>query len=481
MKQSIPNNERESILSELGKANKAFQKIYPGDKPDRQPVHTVYGGADLFTSDSAAKMGQAAMKTLLNNAPNFVEFAKAIELSGHESLPNDTAAIHTLIKKMDSSSEEERKKETAWLSYSTYNKVIHKLKTEALEDFRIDFEDGFGNRSWEEEDATAVQAATEVAKGMQANSLSPFIGIRIKPFTEDMKERGVRTLDIFLTTLSELTNGKLPANFVVMLPKVTIPDQVRALVKLFEMIEANTKIESGALKMEMMVETTQAVIDKDGKNPLRTFVTASNGRMIATAFGTYDYTAACNITAKYQDMGHAVCDFAHHFMKVSLGASGIWLSDGATNVMPIGPNRGDNLTVEQIAENKRVVQRSWKKAYDHTRYSLWKGLYQGWDLNPAQFPMRYAAVYSFFLESYEDAAKRLKAFVEKSARATLTDDVFDDAATGQGLLNYFLRAMNCGAIDAEDVTATGLTMEEIRTRSFLKILEGRRKSAVNTI
>jgi len=475
MKQSIPENEKLSILNELGNANKAFQLIYPGDRPDRQPVHTVYGGADLFTADTAAKMAQAALKTLLNNAANFVEFAKAIELQGHDQLPDDSDSINNLITKLNGLSEQERKKESSWLAYSTYNKVINKLKTEALEDFRIDFEDGFGNRSWEEEDATAAQAAMEVAKGMQANSLPPFIGIRIKPFTEDLKERGTRTLDIFLSTLSELTGGKLPDNFVVMLPKVTIPEQVTALVKLFEMIEANTSISSGALKMEMMVETTQSVIDKDGKNPLRTFVTASEGRMIATAFGTYDYTAACNITAKYQDMGHAVCDFAHHFMKVSLGATGIWLSDGATNLMPIGPNRGDNLTPEQLAENKRVVQRSWKKAYDHTRYSLWKGLYQGWDLNPAQFPMRYAAVYSFFLESYEDAAKRLRAFVEKAARATLTDDVFDDAATGQGLLNYFLRAMNCGAISAEDVTATGLTMEEIRTRSFLKILEGRRK------
>jgi len=475
MKQSIPENEKLSILNELGNANKAFQLIYPGDRPDRQPVHTVYGGADLFTADTAAKMAQAALKTLLNNAANFVEFAKAIELQGHDQLPDDSDSINNLLTKLNGLSEQERKKEPSWLAYSTYNKVINKLKTEALEDFRIDFEDGFGNRSWEEEDATAAQAAMEVAKGMQANSLPPFIGIRIKPFTEDLKERGTRTLDIFLSTLSELTGGKLPDNFVVMLPKVTIPEQLTALVKLFEMIEANTSISSGALKMEMMVETTQSVIDKDGKNPLRTFVTASEGRMIATAFGTYDYTAACNITAKYQDMGHAVCDFAHHFMKVSLGATGIWLSDGATNVMPIGPNRGDNLTPEQLAENKRVVQRSWKKAYDHTRYSLWKGLYQGWDLNPAQFPMRYAAVYSFFLESYEDAAKRLRAFVEKAARATLTDDVFDDAATGQGLLNYFLRAMNCGAISAEDVTATGLTMEEIRTRSFLKILEGRRK------
>ena len=476
MKLSIPAKDKKDILNKLGKANKAFQKIYPGDRSDRQPVHTVYGGADLFTASTAEKMAGAAMKTFISNAENFVEFAKAIELPGHADLPKSKSKIDQLVKKLDKLSEKNRKKDAAWLSYTTYNKVIEKLETEALEDFRIDFEDGFGNRSWEEEDATAVQAAKEVAKGMAKNSLPPFIGIRIKPFTEDLKDRGSRTLDIFLTTLANQTKGKLPANFVVMLPKVAIPEQVSALVQLFEAIEANTKIKKGSLKMEMMVETTQSVINKDGKNPLRTYVEASKGRMIATAFGTYDYTAACNITAKYQDMGHAVCDFAHHFMKVSLGATGIWLSDGATNVMPIGPHRGAKLSAKQIKENKEVVHRSWKKAYDHTRYSLWKGLYQGWDLNPAQFPMRYAAVYSFFLESYDDAAKRLKAFVEKAARATLTDDVFDDAATGQGLLNYFLRAMNCGAISVKDVLATGLTMEEIRTRSFLKILEGRRKA-----
>jgi citrate lyase beta subunit len=475
MKSSIPTKEKEAILSKLGKANKAFQEIYPGDRSDRQPVHTVYGGADLFTADSTRKMGEAALNTFLNNASNFVEFAKAIHLTGYEDLPTKEEKIIKLIKKLEKLSEADLKKESAWLAYTTYNKVISKLKTEALEDFRIDFEDGFGNRSWEEEDETAINAAKEVAKGMKANSLSPFIGIRIKPFTEDLKERGTRTLDLFLTTLNEETKGELPNNFVVMLPKVTIPEQVSALVQLFELIEDNTSFKKGSLKMEMMVEQTQAVIDKEGKNPLRDFVLASKGRMIATAFGTYDYTAHCNITAKYQDMGHAVCDFAHHFMKVSLGATGIWLSDGATNVMPIGPHRGKNLTKEQQIENKMVIHRSWKKAYDHTRYSLWKGLYQGWDLNPAQFPMRYAAVYSFFLESYEDAAKRLKAFVEKAARATLTDDVFDDAATGQGLLNYFLRAMNCGAISIVEVLATGLTMEEIQMRSFLKILESRRK------
>ncbi len=475
MKFSLSESEKETILNELGIANKAFQEVYPGDRDERQPVHTVYGGADLFKADLAEKMGKSALNTLINNASNFVELAKAIGLQGHEELPNNQDEIEALVGKLDTASEEERKKNGAWLAYTTYNKVVEKLKREALEDFRIDFEDGFGNRSWDEEDATAVQAAKEVAKGMKLNSLPPFIGIRIKPFTEDLKERGSRTMDLFLTTLAEETGGKLPENFVVMLPKVTIPEQIAALIKMFEVIEQNTSIAAGALKMEMMVETTQSVISKDGKNPLKSFVDASKGRMIATAFGTYDYTASCNITAKYQDMGHAVCDFAHHFMKVALGATGIWLSDGATNVMPIGPHRGDNLTQDQLAENKAVIHRNWKKAFEHTRYSLWKGLYQGWDLNPAQFPMRYAAVYSFFLESYEDAAIRLKAFVERAARATLTSDVFDDAATGQGLLNYFLRGLNCGAIKEEEALATGLTIKEIQSRSFLKILEGRRK------
>src|SRR4030095_12407214 len=116
----------------------------------------------------------------------------------------------------------EKKKHLARLSYEVYHKVVRKLETEALEDFRIDFEDGYGNRSNEEEDETAVAAALEVAKGMKENTLPPFIGIRIKPFTEEMKERGLRTLDLFVTTLVKETGGELPQNFVVMLPKVTI-------------------------------------------------------------------------------------------------------------------------------------------------------------------------------------------------------------------------------------------------------------------
>ena len=446
MSSSIPNNMREALFDNLKKANTAFQKIYPGDRSERQPVHTLYGGANLFKYDAAKTLGARALEIFETYAPDHTVFGNVFGM--------DTAS---------------------GFSSKVYNKVIAKLKAEAIEDFRIDFEDGYGNRSNEEEDQTAKDAALEVAKGMKEKSLPPFIGIRIKPFTEEMKERGLRTLDLFVTTLVKQTGGSLPDNFIVMLPKVTIPGQVSTLVDFFEIMEDELKLPKGILKMEMMVETTQSIMDEDGTNPLFRFIKASKGRCIATHFGTYDYTASCSITAKYQEMDHPVCDFAHHMTKVALAHTGIWLSDGATNTMPIGPHRGNNMTETQLEENKDTVHRAWKKGYDHIRHSLWNGFYQGWDLNPAQFPMRYTAVFAFFLESYDDAVERLKTFVDRAARATLIGDVFDDAATGQGLLNYFLRALNSGAITEEEVLVTGLTLEEIRGRSFKKILENRKK------
>lgn len=475
MKFSITDNAKENLLSELQIANLAFQQKYPGDKPDRQAVHTVYGGANLFKADTTVKMGEIALKNLLTYAPNFVVLAKALQLQGFEHLPHLEKDIVYLTQKLDNMSEDERKKESAWLAYSVYNKIVQKLQTEAVEDFRIDFEDGFGNRPNDEEDATAVAAAHELAIGMENNTISPFIGIRIKPFTEDLKYRGVRTLDIFLSTLLEKTNGRLPDNFVVMLPKVTIPEQVITLVKLFEIIEQQNNLAPGTLKMETMVEATQIIMDDEGRNPLFRIIKASSGRCIAAHFGTYDYTASCGITAKYQTMAHSVCDFAHHVTKVALGGTGIFLSDGATNIMPIAPHRGDDLTFEQLEENRDSVHNAWRIGFNHTTHSLINGFYQGWDLNPAQLPMRYAATYNFFLGSYGDAVFRLKTFVERAAISTLTGDIFDDAATGQGLLNFFLKALNCGAITEQEALATGLSLEEIRSRSFFRILEGRRK------
>lgn len=471
---SIADIEKEILLNSLRTANLKFQQTYPGDKPDRQAVHTVYGGANLFKADTCVKMGDIALKNLQTYSPDFVTLSRVLKFDGHEDLPDDEKKVEKLTKKLDKMDEAEIKQHPAWLAYTVYNKIIKKLKTEAVEDFRIDFEDGFGNRPDEEEDATAVQAANELAEGMKNKTISPFIGIRIKPFTEDLKNRGVRTLDIFLTTLLEKTGGKLPDNFIVMLPKVTIPEQVITMIRLLEIIEKKNNLATGTLKMETMVEATQIIMDDEGRNPLMKIVKAGEGRLIAAHFGTYDYTASCGITARYQTMAHPVCDFAHHMTKVALGGTGIFLSDGATNIIPVAPHRGDNLTAKQLKENQRSVHNAWRIGYNHSMHSLINGFYQGWDLNPAQLPMRYAATYNFFLSSIDDATHRLKIFVDRAAISTLTGDIFDDAATGQGLLNFFLKAMNCGAISEEEATATGLTIEEIRNRSFYKILQGRR-------
>ncbi len=474
---SISDNEKEKLFSSLSTANLKFQKIYPGDKPERQAVHTVYGGANLFKSDTCIKMGEIALKSLRTYSPEFITLAEVLKFDGYEKLPKEKTKKSALIKKLDKMSEKERRKHPAWLAYTVYQKMIQKLQTEPVEDFRIDFEDGFGNRPDDEEDATAVYAAIELAKGMKNKTISPFIGIRIKPFTEDLKIRGARTLDIFLTTLLTQTKGKLPDNFVVMLPKVTIPEQVTTMVQFLEIIEQKNNLKRGALKMETMVEATQIIMDEEGRNPLMRIVRAGEGRLIAAHFGTYDYTASCGITAKYQTMAHPVCDFAHHMTKVALGGTGIFLSDGATNVMPVAPHRGNKLTAKEKKENNLSVHNAWRIGYNHTMHSLINGFYQGWDLNPAQLPMRYAATYYFFLSSMADAKNRLKIFVERAAISTLTGDIFDDAATGQGLLNFFLKAMNCGAITEVEAAETGLTIDEIRSRSFYKILQGRRNQS----
>lgn len=446
MKSTPDDTLIEKIFSDLTKANSVTKEYYPGELPERQPVQTVYGGAQLFKFDTAVKMGELALRTFLEYAHDKNEFAKAFGLNSEDELPG-----------------------------KVYLKIIDKLKKEAVEDFRIDFEDGFGVRSDIEEDEAAKQTALETAKGIEENTLPPFFGIRIKNFSEEHKRRAVRTLDIFLSTLTEKSNGKLPENFVVTLPKVTVKEHVSSLVNIFEILESKLNLPSGSLKMEIMIETTQSIFDTKGKSNLLKLVTAGKGRCKAAHFGVYDYTASCDITARLQAMDHPVCDFARNMMKVSLAGTGVWLSDGATNVMPVGPNKGDNLSAGQKNENKVIVHRAWKKMYDDVQHSLENAFYQGWDLHPAQLPVRYAAVYMFFLSGQKEASERLKNFIEKAAQATLVGDVFDDAATGQGLLNYFLRSLNCGAITEDEILNTGLTPDEVREKSFVKILDKRRK------
>src|SRR6476620_5625336 len=114
MNLSIADNEKQALLGSLKIANLKFQKTYPGDKPDRQPVHTVYGGANLFKSDTCVKMGETALKSLQTYAPNFVALADVLQLEGFVELPSSEKKIERVVKKLDRMSEKKRKEETAW-------------------------------------------------------------------------------------------------------------------------------------------------------------------------------------------------------------------------------------------------------------------------------------------------------------------------------------------------------------------------------
>ena len=175
-------------LRDLRKANAAHAAAFPGDPSERQPVHTVYGGAQLYKKGVHRKLGQLALANLDAYAEDAGAFSAALGLS---------SAVDA---------------ELLW------QRVRQKLAQEAIEDQRIDFEDGYGHRADAEEDGHAVAAAQELAKGVLADDLPPFIGIRVKPFTDESAGRGLRTLDLFLTALVEATGRRLPERFVVTLP-----------------------------------------------------------------------------------------------------------------------------------------------------------------------------------------------------------------------------------------------------------------------
>ena len=440
---SLPEKKLNKALDRVQKAQLRVLSLYPGDSGARQPVHTVYGGAHLFSSETARKLGELALRSLETYAPDPATFAEAIGIDGS-------------------------------LAPKVYERVREKLRREPVEDFRIDFEDGYGNRPDEEEDGHAAAAAQQVAAGFAGGTLPPFIGIRIKPLTRDLAARSLRTLDVFLTELLDKTNGHLPQNFVVTLPKIQSKTDVEVLVDMFDVFEDRLSLDPGSLKVEFMVETTQSIFDPGGRSVLPRLHRAAAGRLTGAHFGTYDYTANCDITAAHQRMRHPACDFAKHVMKVSFAGTGVMLSDGATNIMPVPVHRGADLTDLQKRDNRNAVFAAWRLHADDVRHSLVNGIYQGWDLHPGQLPTRYGAVYAFFLDGLAPASDRLKNFVDKAAQATLVGDIFDDAATGQGLLNYFLRGIACGAVTEQEAQATGLTLDEIRGKSFVKIMNARR-------
>ncbi len=396
----------EDLVGELDRrladADAALAADYPGDRGVRQPVHTVYVPADKYDVNTVGTWGAEATAVLSEYAGSAEVLADVLELPSA-------------------------------LTGEVFERVRAKLAREPIEDLRIDFEDGYGTRSDEEEDAAAFAAARALTRSVRAgasadgaSAVAPYHGLRIKSLEAPTRRRGVRTLDLFVRELTAA--GGLTDGFVVTLPKVTSVEQVEAMVVVLEALE----VECGAseLKFEIQVETPQAILGSDGTALIARMIKAGAGRVTGLHYGTYDYSASLGVAAAYQSMEHPVADHAKDVMQLAAAGTGVFVSDGSTNVLPIGD----------------AVHAAWRLHYRLVRRSLARGIYQGWDMHPAQLPTRFVATYLFYREGLETAATRLRAYLGQGESGYL-----DEPATAAALAGFVLRGLDCGAVDPAEV------------------------------
>ena len=305
-KTSLPDSA-DSIRSahSLDEPSKAFARRYPGETGRRQPVHVVYGGAHLFRAGISRRLGELALASLDEFAPDAFTFASAVGMNRAAALPKSAKLAVAAERRFARAPEKLRaENRAAWMALAVYGRVIEKLRREPVEDFRIDFEDGFGNRPDEEEDGHAKSAAEQVARGFAEGSLPPFIGIRLKPFSMELRDRSIRTLDLFVSALCKATRGKSARQLRDHAAGGGDPRADGGAGAVARGDGACTgPREEARLQFEMMVETTQAILNERGESSLPRFLDAAGGRCIAAHFGTYDYTASCSITAAYQGDG----------------------------------------------------------------------------------------------------------------------------------------------------------------------------------
>lgn len=403
----------EGVAGSLSGVDADLARRYPGDPGSRQPVHTVYVPADVISPQTVGEWGESALALLEAHAPDAGALAEVLGL--------DQA-----------------------LAGPVYERIRDKLRREPVEDLRIDFEDGYGVRPDEEEDAAAVRAARLVAAACAGGAGRPtpaYAGIRMKCMEAAVRDRGIRTLDIFLTGLMEA--GGLPGGLVLTLPKVSYTEQVTAMVRLCEEFEKARGLDAGRIGFEIQVETTQSVLGADGRATVARMIDAAGGRATSLHYGTFDYSASCGVSAAYQAMDHPAADHAKAVMQVAAAGTGVRLSDGSTNVLPVG--------------DRSQVHDAWRLHHGLVRRSLARAYYQGWDMHPGHLPTRYAAVYAFYREGLERAGERLAAYVGKAG-----GDVMDEPATARALSGYLLRGLDCGALDVDEVTAvSGLGRTEL--------------------
>ncbi len=354
----------------LAVADAELSTRYRGDGYGSGPVHTAYVPAHRFEHGTVAAWGEQAHAAIGEFAPGPAELAAVTGID--QALAADVRPL-----------------------------VLAKLAAQPIEDLRIDFEDGYGARADDTEDAHARAAARALAAELSEDTAPPRCGVRVKSLEAATRRRAVRTLEVFLTALLE-TGRPLPAGLVITLPKVTSPAQVAAMDVLCQRLESACGLgRDRRLGFEIQVETPQVILGSDGAATIARCVHAAPDRLAGLHFGTYDYSAALGIAAGYQSLEHPAADYAKAVMQVAVAGTGVRLSDGSSAVLPAG--------------GRDQVTAAWRLHARLVRRSLERGFYQGWDLHPNQLVSRYTATYAFYREGLPVAAGRLRDYAARAA------------------------------------------------------------------
>ncbi|GAA2252350.1 aldolase/citrate lyase family protein [Streptomyces amakusaensis] len=401
------------IDAALAPVDAELARRYPGDPGTRQPVHTVYVPADALTAGTVRSWGDRALAALDEHAPDAGAFAAAVGLPDRLAEP-------------------------------VHHRVRAKLESEPVEDLRIDFEDGYRGRTDAEEDADAARAARLVARAYENGTAAPYTGIRTKCLEPAVRPRAVRTLDVFLTGL--MAAGGLPDGLVLTLPKVGFAEQAAAFARLLEAFEETHGLPAGRIGFEIQIETSQSILAADGTATVARMIDAAGGRATGLHYGTFDYSAALGIGPAHQRSDHPAADHAKAVMQVAAAGTGVRVSDGSSNILPTGPTAR--------------VHEAWRLHYGLVRRALARAYHQGWDIHPGQLPTRYAAVFAHYREDLERTAARLAAYAD--AERADGGGVLDEPATARALGAHLLRGLDCGALDAGEITRlTGLGRAEL--------------------
>lgn len=415
-RRAFNSNVLAGIEDRLAESDAALANLYPGDDGRRQPIQTTYVAADKFTPNLAFDWGQQALDAAERAGGLAAVAVDARVVSGHDAAER-ADALAVLVE--------------------------NKLRTEPIEDLRLDFEDGYGPRPDDVEDTDVVAAAGHVVAAVRDEKAPPFIGIRFKCLERPTRARGLRTLDLFIAELCSA--AALPDGLVLTLPKVTSVAQVEAMVAAAQALESAHGLPAGRIRFEIQVETPQLILGADGRAPVAQAIHAGDGRVSSLHYGTYDYSASLGIAAAYQSMEHPVADHAKNVMQLAIAGTGVHMSDGSTNMLPVGD--ADNVSM------------AWRLHARLVRRHLERGIYQGWDLHPAQLVTRYLATYGFYRDGFTGAATRLRNYVQK-----LDSTVMDEPATARALALFIHRGVVCGALTADEVAQhAGLSVEELRS------------------